>query len=198
MARGVVTVQHLGDPLWPAVVVDEPDMVSDYVPDQYPVVWRASGEGPMTATIRAFNPDQAGAPGELIASDVPMLVDPAGGFWGCFEWDVHLLPNNTYYYVLVEVRDAAGRTHESFSPGSLLIARDGAVTDAGVPRGCPAGPVGPGADAGAGGDGGMTGFDDSAPLCGCRASGGRAAFPLWLAGIAVAALAARRASRRRR
>src|SRR5688572_22007113 len=47
-----VTVQHAGDPRWPAVVVDEPDGIGDTQPSRFAVKWRATGEGTLTATIR--------------------------------------------------------------------------------------------------------------------------------------------------
>lgn len=173
LSRGVTTVQHGGDPLFPAVVVDEPNGSGDIVANAYPVQWRASGVGPLTATISFAIPDDDPllVPPVVIATDVPMV--PEGDhFVGCYLWDLGDRPGG-YHYVLIEVRDAAGRTHSAFSRGSLTVYRDPAPVDAGPVATCSL-PMGD-PDAGAGtADGGVGGDDEGPGICVCRAADGGA------------------------
>jgi len=52
ISDGPVTIQHGGDPEWPAVKVDEPDGIADTVTDAFAVKWHAAGAGALVATVR--------------------------------------------------------------------------------------------------------------------------------------------------
>jgi hypothetical protein len=185
-----ITVQHGGDPRWPAVVVDEPDGIGDTQPARFAVQWRATGEGPLTATIRY---------GEVlndtlteVAAGVPMVEAGAGSYEGCYLWNISLLAQGTYY-VQVDVSDGA-RSHAAFSRNVLVVYRNPDAPDGGVEPACESA-AGP--DAGAGRDGpAVMGGDDDQPTCLCRA-GGRGRAPLASAFACAAVLAALRARRRR-
>lgn len=191
MAPGVVTVQHPGEPLWPAVVVEQPDGVDDVVGDAFAVKWKGSGVGPLTATVRGKERDEAGAL-PILASDVPMIDQGDGTFAGCWLWNLSSRPQG-YYYVEITVTDASGLTHAAYSRQALTLYRDPNPTDAGPPPSCPSLP---GVDAGAG-DGGTGGDDEPGPpTCGCRIAGRRAGGLSGAAALAVLVAAAR--ARRRR
>src|SRR6185295_15242636 len=53
-----VTIQHAGDPLYPAVLVNEPDGIGDIVVDSFAIKWIATGEGSgMRAKLSYRSPD---------------------------------------------------------------------------------------------------------------------------------------------
>lgn len=142
--RGVVTVRHPGDPLYPAVWVPEPDGFMDIVANEYELVWRACGTGPMTATLEYASVNPPGDPLKPIASGIAMTPAGDGSFDGSYTWDLSAFPEQSYFFVKVTVTDAAGRTHSAHSRSTLIIYRgpDGGPTD---------------------GDGGILEFPDAGP-----------------------------------
>jgi MYXO-CTERM domain-containing protein len=166
MARGVITVQHPGDPLYPAAIMTAPGVTVPPVADSFALKWEASGDGPMTATLR-WRAKDGGDPGftELVA-DVPMSDAGGGLHRGCYVWDVSDKTNG-YYFVQVEVKDAAGRTYLANGDASVVVFRDPSPTDAGPAASCEDVGV---PDAGPGPDAGGPGGDDEGgePTCGCR------------------------------
>jgi MYXO-CTERM domain-containing protein len=168
MATGVITVQHAGDPLYPAALVTAPGAVVPPVADSYAIKWEASGAGPLTATVRWRAKDGADPNFTDLVTDVPMIDEGGGIYQGCAVWDLSAEPDG-YYFVQVEVKDAAGHTHLSNGRTSVVVYRDPQPTDAGPPASCA--DVTP-PDAGPGmPDAGMTGGDDTGgggPGCGCR------------------------------
>jgi hypothetical protein len=178
-----VTVQHPGDPRWPAVVVDEPDGLGDTQTSRFAVKWRATGEGTLTATIRYG--EYEGDPLFDVATQVPMMEVEDGLYQGCYLWNISTLPQSIYYFQ-VEVADEAGRTHRSFSRNVLVVFRDADAPDSGPEPSCEEQqPV----DGGAGRDGGSTGNGDGGG-CPCHVGGrGRipaasvVSFVLWLAAL---------------
>lgn len=139
MTRGVVTVRHAGDALFPAVVVTEPDGLGDTVADAFAVQFTASGQGPLTAAIE-WRAAEGDAPLEPLALGVAMSEGDDGLHRGCFVWDLFDEPPG-YYYVRVTVTDAAARTHAAWSPSSVVVYRDPRPTDAGPPASCGAAPI---------------------------------------------------------
>ena len=163
-----VTVRHGSGSAAPAVVVDEPDGVGDITPDRYAIKWHASGEGALTATVRAYGIGADPVPMTLV-TDLP-LVTRNGRQEGCFDWDASALELG-YYYAEVEVKDARDRTHRAYSPLFLVLYREPGM-DAGVtPPGCQGFPQMP-PDAGPGGD------DDEDGGCSCDLAPSRGAPPL--------------------
>ncbi len=165
MSRGVVTIQHAGDPLFPAVVITEPGAISPPVADAFAIQWEATGEGPLTATVRGKGRDD---PGDLVvlAENVPMTAAAGGVSTGCYLWNLSAKPQG-YYVVQVTVQDGASRTHTSYAVTNITLYRDPNVTDAGVPASCELAPAEPDAgtiDASIGGDDDGTGEGP----CGCR------------------------------
>lgn len=153
-SKGTVTVQHPGDPLYPAVFVTQPDGFEDIVADEYPLGWRASGVGPMTATVRYADLMVSGDPLKVLIAGVAMTENPDGTFDGATLWDLRPHPAGSYFFVEVTVTDDAGRTHSAFSPSTLIIYR----SDAGMPP-----------DASASGDASLE--PPPGPTCGCTAGG---------------------------
>jgi hypothetical protein len=198
ISHAPITIQHEGDPLWPAVQVLEPDGVSDIASEAYPVRWRASGGGPLVATVSWGQPVTSTEPLTEIAADVPMLDAGGGVYEGCLLWDLSALPQG-YYFVNVEVRDPAGLTHAAFSRNSLVIFRpsSGGI-DAGTPPSCET-PVEP--DAGPGAIDAGQPIDGPGPDCACAVgpAGSRGGAPwlsLLLVALAAAAALGRTARRR--
>jgi MYXO-CTERM domain-containing protein len=170
MSLAPVTVQHPGDPLWPAVVVDEPDGVGDRATESFAIRWRASGEGTLTATVTAV-PEE----GEPVVVGVDQT--------GCLTWDLTGVPLASYHSVFVTVEDDAGRTHAAWSRDRIVVL--------GPADGTPSSCEMPAPDAGVGPPG-------ETPGCGCAvgpAAGG--GDPVSAIVIAVVALAAARGVRRR-
>jgi hypothetical protein len=180
-----ITVQHPGDPRWPAVMVDEPDGIGDTQPSRFAIKWRATGEGALTASIRygAVMNDTL----MPVASGVGMS-QADGIYQGCYLWNISLLPQGTYY-VQIEVADEGGRTHASFSSNVLVVYRNPDAPDGGVEPSCE-GVGAPDGGTSAGGDGG----GDDGATCLCRI-GHRGRAPVVSAivfGVLLATLARRR------
>ena len=186
-SNGVVTVRHAGDPLFPAVIVTEPGAIAPPVGDGFAIRWEASGDGPLTATVRGKPRDAAGGYEDLIV-DMPLEADGATQR-GCYVWDLGLEPIG-YYEVQVEVKDGAGRTHTAYPVNAITLLRDPAA-DAG-PRPTCATPAEPDAgvddaDGGVAADAAPGGSDDGGS--GCHVAGGRGdAAGLLLVGLALLAL----------
>jgi hypothetical protein len=194
VSPGAFTVRHPGDPLHPAAQFTDPGVTSQVVSRDVALRFAAAGEGPMTARVswRARN----GPPiYQELAADVPMRADPGkpGRFDGCVVWDLSALPND-WYYVAVEVTDAAGRTHLAYARSAVTAYRDAQTPDAGVAASCedPA----PRPDAGpVKADAGVVPATDGDGGCTCRASGrsggaprpGRLALFIGLAALAALA-----------
>lgn len=134
MSPGVVTVRHPDDVLAPAVVVKEPDGISDLVADAYPIRFEASGQGPLFATVTWGSPD-TGEPLQPLTADVPMKDLGSNLHEGCYLWDVTAKAQG-YYFVRVEVRDPAGRVHSAYSRASFTVYRSATIADAGPAPSC--------------------------------------------------------------
>lgn len=162
ITAGPVTIRHPGDPLFPAVIVTQPDGIGDITGASFAIEWLAGGEGPFTATIQWAKTDGDGTLVDLV-SDVPMLDNGDGTASGCHLWDLSSMPQG-YYYLLITVTDPGGRTHASYSPATVVVYRDPSGPDAGPAPMCE--PVGGTPDAGM-----NMGDDTGGPSgpCACRA-----------------------------
>jgi hypothetical protein len=160
MSPGVVTVRHPGDPLYPAVVVLEPDGEEDSVSSTYHFTWVATGNGPLAAMLRVRRPGTED-PYQTLAPDIAMTDEGDGTWTGEYDWDVSELPEG-FYYAEVTVSDPGGLTHSAYSRSTMSIRHS---IDAGA------------GDIDAGGAGtpdasGPMGDDDGGePKCGCRVGG---------------------------
>ncbi len=192
ISSGPVTVRHPGDPLWPAVVVIQPDGIGDITGTAFAIQWLASGEGPLTANVEWAKTDGDGTLVPL-ATDHPMLDNGDGTASGCLLWDLSSTPQG-YYYLRIEVSDQGGRTHAAYSPATVVVYRDPSGPDAGPAPMCAELPP----------DAGTTGGDDvgGPKTCACRAGGGAddgtAAAGAIAALLLGASVLATRASARRR
>lgn len=196
MSKGAVTVRHPGDPLYPAVIVDEPNGIGDVVADGYALRWTASGTAPLRADIYWKIPESDG-PMQLLVADVPMHDLGNGLHAGCYVWNLSGKAQG-YYFVRVDVKDAQGLSHSAYSRASLTVYRDPNPVDAGPVASCPDWTS---ADAGVGGPDGGPGIDNPDPPgpCDCRVGGRETPSPTAAALIAIGAalLALPRAGRRR-
>lgn len=157
-----VTIRHAGDARFPATMVTKPDGIGDSQGRRFPVRWRASGEGTLSATIRAQDKD-AQTPFETLATGVPMTAGADGLYDSCWEWTLSLVPLSNYT-IQVEVTDEGGRTHAAYGSFPVVVSRDASNPETGDPPSCdPAGATdgggvrrpdgGPGTDGGGGGCG---------------------------------------------
>ena len=185
VAKRPFTIQHPGDPRFPAVVVSKPDGIGDTQARRFAVKWQAAGEGALTATIRAQDKD-AETPFEELASNVAMRDLGGGLYEGCWEWNVELMPQANYT-IQVEVANEGGQTHSSFGAFPVVVARDASHPETGEPPSCdvvvitPDGGTVAAVDGGGGGGGG--GGCSIAPRA--RGRGHGLAAPFALAGVLV-------------
>lgn len=121
-----VTVRHPGDPLWPALVVDEPDAIGDTQAELFAVRFRARGEGPLTATLRGRNlTPENDQPYYEIGEDISLEEVSPGSFTGCYLWDLRALVEGQHY-VEVRISDQAGRVYTAYSRTmTVSLAADG-------------------------------------------------------------------------
>ncbi len=195
VAPAPITVQHPGDPRWPAVVVDEPDGIGDTQAEHFAIKWRATGEGTLKAAIRyAMTAEDALSD---LAADIPMAED-AGIYYGCYLWNVSLLPQGTYY-VQLEVSDEGGHVHRAFSRNVLVVYRNPDLPDAAVAPSCEGSGAPPDGGSTRDGAGGGGNDDDGGGGCPCRV-GHRGRWPRasLLGVVALVALSRRRRPLRRR
>jgi len=140
VSPGPVTIQHTGDPLWPAVITDEPDGLSDIVNTNYAARFRATGVGALTANIYYGVPLPNGLPDPdaqpvLIQSGFPLEETSPGFYKGCYLWDVSTMPEG-FYWMLIEVVDEGARTHANYSKGMVIVSHAPGAPDAGASGTC--------------------------------------------------------------
>lgn len=180
-----LTIQHPGDPRFPATVVDKPNGIGDTQARRFAVRWRAAGDAPLTATIRAQDKD-AQTPFEVLATGVPMKDNGDGTFEGCWEWNVELVPQANYT-IQVEVSNGGGQSHSAYGLFPVVVARNASHPETGEPPSCtvvvsrPDGGTAAANDGGTGGGGGGGGCSVAA---GTRRSTG-AGFVFALLGLAL-------------
>ncbi|MBI4509159.1 MAG: hypothetical protein HY698_05960 [Deltaproteobacteria bacterium] len=155
-----VTIRHQGDPPWPAVTVDKPDVGELPSGVAFAIRWRASGASPLHATIR-YGAVGTEDPPEEIAADLPMVGHANGTFAGCYAWDLSLVPLDSYY-IQVEVKDSAGRSHSAYSRSSVVVDRDSSSAD---PKNVPTCADEPWDAGSPRSDGGRKGDDDGGCSC---------------------------------
>jgi hypothetical protein len=171
MSRGVITVRHPGDPLFPATRVIAPGDIAPSVDQEgFALRWEASGDGPFSATLSYAALGTGAHPIE------PMWLPLAAGLamtpvgdraTGCLVWDLAAFSDG-YYAVRVVVTDGAGRTHSAYAPNDVTVYHDGTSGPA-ASCAAPVPDAGPD-DAGTGPDGSPAPPDDPGG-CGCQAGG---------------------------